>query len=175
MVGMTDIRLRFVAEKDLVSGLIEYFTGGSQWCHVEFLFDADEQKALGLSGPYVGAHASGGVEAYDDSYYVGGNTIIRARAYSIPMNDDQYRTITSFIKTRIGTKYDFKDILGLMLHQSWHEDNATICSAFLIAALWSGGVRLLNILPQFQYKTTPEMAHLSPLLIGRELSSYSIG
>jgi hypothetical protein len=163
---MAKIQIRFLSQKDFISTVIEFVEGGSEFCHVEFVFSKDEQTALGIAGPYVGSHSDAGIQAYNDSYYVGGKTITRERNYSLSVTDEQYVTITSFIKSRIGAEYDFQDILGIMLHKDWHTANRFICSAFVIAALWAGGVQMLNVLPGYQYKVTPESAHLSSLLIG---------
>jgi hypothetical protein len=169
------IKLRFVAEKDGISKLIQYFEGGSDFCHCGFYFDADEQAELGFDGPYAESHDTHGVGIYKDSFYVGGNTVTRQRIYGLEVQDDQYDTIVAGIKARLGAPYDFEDIAGRLFHKDWHNEKGFDCSAFLIAMLWLGGVKLLNIDPIFQYKTTPEMAHLSNLLIGNLLPHYSIG
>ena len=169
------IKSRFVAERDLVSKIIQFVEGGSQVCHCGFSFDANEQAALGLKGPYLEAHDTRGVAVYDDAFYTGSNTVVFQRVYGIPVTDEQYALITSNAIKRIGSPYDFKDIFGIWLHQPWHQENGFECAAFLTAMQWLGGVQLLNVEPDYQYKITPEMARLSNLYIGRLLHEYNVG
>lgn len=170
---MLRIGIRFVSEKGIEAKLIEFFEGGSQFCHVEFVFrDKATQELLGIDKPYVGAHAKGGVAAYDDSYYVGGNTITRFREYELDVTEEQFADLITFIKKRFGRPYDFLDIFGIMLHRPWHESNDFICSAFVAAALYHIAIYALNVRGGFLYKITPEILHLSPIWRGRLVKMY---
>jgi hypothetical protein len=169
------IKSRFVAERDWVSKAIQFVEGGSLICHCGFVFDAEEQAALNIKGPYIESHDTHGVGVYDDAFYVGGNTVTWQRVYGNEVTDDQYAVMTSGMKSRFGAPYDFKDIFGRLLHKEWHNDKGFDCSAFHVAMMWLGGLQLLNVLPEFQYKVTPEMDHLSSLFIGKQLPQYSIG
>jgi len=150
------IKLRFVTETDVISGAVSWFQGGSLWSHVEFVLP---------DGTFLGARAVGGIKirAVD---YIKPSKIKRQRVYAIPVDDATEEAILTFAHSQIGKSYDFSTILGIAAHTSWHNSDEWICSEFVTACCLKGGLSLLNVEPDFVYKVTPEMVHLSPALIG---------
>ena len=74
----------------------------------------------------------------------------------------------SFACGKIGTPYNFEDIAGLFLHdREMAGRDRLICSMFALECAMAGGLEMLNVLSGYQQLVTPEMLHLSPLLIGR--------
>ena len=153
---MGNLKLRFVTETGLISNAVTWFEGGSLWSHVEFVLP---------DGTFLGARAMGGI-AIRASDYIKPKHIERQRIYSIPVADDVLESILTFANSQVGKSYDFTDILGIMTHTSLHNSNDWICSEFVTASCLQAGLRLLNVEPEFVYKITPEMVHLSPVLSG---------
>lgn len=150
------LKLRFVTEIDIVSEAVTWFEGGSLWSHVEFVLP---------DGTFLGARASGGIQIRAANYILP-KQIKRQREYAIPVDDDVLETILNFAKSQIGKSYDFTDIIGIATHTSLHNSNDWICSEFVTASCLKGGLVLINVEPEFVYKVTPEMVHLSPILAG---------
>ena len=157
---MAILKLRFVTETDIISQSVAWFQGGSLWSHVEFILP---------DGTFLGARASGGIQIRAADY-IKPNKIKRQREYAIPISEDSLESILSFGLSQIGKSYDFTDILGIAAHTSWHNSNEWICSEFVTACCLKGGLILLNVEPEFVFKITPEMVHLSPILAGYKIS-----
>ncbi len=152
-VPTTQLTLRFIAERDLISAAIREVTF-SEWSHVELLTPENT---------WLGAHADGGIAVRHFDYA----NPDRERRYSLPVTVDQLERILAYARSQIGTRYNFEDIAGLLLHRNLTQNNRQICSMFVFEALWQGGLRMLNVLPGFSNLVTPETLHLSPLLIGQ--------
>lgn len=155
---MAYIKIRFITDENIISKMIEIDTF-SEWSHVEFIL---------ADGTYLGARASGGVEIRPANYC----KPILERRYSIPCTDEAYEKIISFATSKIGTSYNFLDIIGLFLHADLTSAGKEICSMFVIQAMIAGGIQMLNVLPKYTNLITPEMLHLSSLLIGNCYYSY---
>jgi hypothetical protein len=146
-------KIRFINSPGLVSGAINWVTN-SLWDHAEIITE---------SGSYIGAHAGSGIEDRPADYCIP----IRERRYSIPCTQDQLDRAMSYARSKIGTPYDYKDIVGLLFHdRRLNSSSREICSAFTFDAAWAGGIMMLNCLPEFEYLITPETLHLSSCLIG---------
>lgn len=146
--------LRFIKSAGIVSDAITWETN-SLWDHVELITP---------SGTYIGARANGGVEERPADYC----TPVRERRYSIPCSPSDSIRILTWAKSKVGTKYNFLDILGLAVHnRKFNDPTRDICSQFVIQAGTQAAIWLLNVQPDFDYLITPETLHLSPLLIGR--------
>lgn len=155
---MAVIRIRFVASKGFVGSAIRWVTN-SLFQHVEFGTP---------EGNWIGAHSDGGIQerwanyAVEDLQYV----------YEIPCTDSQLHTLMAWARSKIGTKYNLLDILGLLIkNRTLHTPNRFICSQFCTEGLLMifGAGRVLNVLPEYAYLVTPETLHLSPLLVGRRV------
>ena len=81
--------------------------------------------------------------------------------------------IMAWARSKVGTPYDFEDIVGLLFHHNLSTKGRMICSMFVYLAALQGGIEMLNVLPQYANLVTPDPLHLSPLLIGK--SYYSKG
>lgn len=148
--------LRFIATKGLISDDIKFVEGISFIDHVECLNRTGDR--------WIGAHAGLGVQALPLDW---AKDIIWERQYSLPLTDEEFDLIQSFLESKINTKYDYEGILGILFHDRKWDDSARLdCSALQYAALWTGGVMALNVLPEFAHLVTPETLHLSSLLIG---------
>jgi hypothetical protein len=149
---MAEFRIRFITESDPISDLIRFVTF-SEWSHVEIITE---------TGTYIGAHADGGIEERAADYCKPNHE----RRYAIPVTDEQYATMMAYARSKIGTPYNFKDIVGLMLHHRMTEVKRSICSQFVEDVGVSAKFLFLNVEPDFDYLITPETLHLSPKLIG---------
>ena|ERR1700757_1234431 len=150
---MAKLTVRFVNSPGFVSEVIDWTTN-SLWDHAE----------LGTpEGTWIAAHAGKGVQELPANYM----TPSRERRYEIPCTDEQLETILKFAKSKIGTPYDYEDIIGLFLHdRKLNSNSREICSAFVFDCTSAGNLWMLNVLPGYTYLVTPEMLHLSSLLIG---------
>ena len=152
---MSDLTIRFIFEPDFVSRLIGWETN-SLWCHTEAL-SRDGQS-------WIGAHAGTGVDARTLDWC----KPTRERVYAIPVMDRAADAAYSWLEGKIGTPYNYTDILGLALHaRIGVTDHEVICSALMLSFMRQSGLEPLNCLPQYSALITPETLHLSPLFIGR--------
>lgn len=152
---MPNLVIRFIDESDIVSRLITWTTN-SLWCHVEVLSRQENG--------WTGAHSGSGVEHRPLDWC---KSICRERRYAIPVTIQQYYAAHDWLESKIGTPYDYKDILGLSLHKRVWSGNRVICSALMLQFMQEAGLEPLNCLPEFSALITPETLHLSPLFIGR--------
>lgn len=156
---MAKFTIRFINSDDLVGHLIDWTTN-SLWDHAEIATEA---------GTYIGAHAVSGIEERP----AGWCKPSRERRYAIPCTDEQLAKIMAFARSKIGTPYNYRDIIGLFLHDRGINSNSrAICSEFVFQAAVAGGLWLLNVLPDYSHLVTPETLHLSPLLIGHCTYSF---
>lgn len=152
---MPALVVRFIFERDFVSKLIGWQTD-SLWCHTEAL-SRDGQS-------WIGAHARTGVEARKLDWC----TPARERRYSIPVTPHQYETAMAWLEAKIGTPYNYGDILGLVLHnRQGASEHEIICSALMTLFLMRAGQTPLNCLEGYAYLITPETLHLSPTFVGK--------
>jgi hypothetical protein len=152
------LTIRFVNEPGIVSRLITFGTN-SLWCHTESL------SRNGQS--WIGAHAKTGVEARPLDWC----KPIREAIYSVPVTAKQYEAAMGWLEAKIGTPYDYADIVGLSIHRRIFGKDRLICSALMTEYMMAGGLKPLNVLEQYAYLITPETLHLSPLFIGRKVLS----
>lgn len=153
--------IRFITSADFVSDAIRAVTF-SEWSHVEMLDP--------LSNEWIGAHDDGGVQSRAFDYC----KVSRERRYDVPLFDSRETTALIYARSKIGTKYDFVDIAGLLLHHDLTTKGRAICSTFVFDVLNQGGWQMLNVLPNYENLVTPESLHLSPYLIGRCVYSYPL-
>jgi hypothetical protein len=113
-------------------------------------------------GTYIGAHAHDGVQERPADYC----KPIWERRYAIPCLKTQAIGIVQDARARIGEKYDVGDIAGLAIQHDLHTIGRTQCAEFVFDIAFKRGVMMLNVLPERDFLITPEMYHLSPLLIG---------
>jgi hypothetical protein len=118
------IRLRFVTAHDLVSDAIR-FAEDFAYSHVE---------AATPWGTYLGAHADGGVRDRPSDYDKG------------QFSAEKFVTVTdapsaleapfyAFLKSKIGTPYDYEAIFGFASRLDLHQTAHVICSALQAIAL----------------------------------------
>jgi len=153
---MSSIRIRFVAGADFVGWAIRRITG-SLFQHVEFGTP---------EGTWIGAHDDGGIQERAANYAVE----TREYVYEIPCTQEQQDALLSWARARIGTKYNFLDIVGLMFqNRTLTNPHRLICSQFCTDGLLHvfGAARVLNVLGSWTYRITPETLHLSPIFVGR--------
>ena len=149
------VRLRFVQGKGLVSSAIARVTG-SLFSHVEFGTP---------EGTWIGAHIEDGIRERSADYCVEA----REYVYEIPCTDAQERKALSWMRSKIGTRYNTLDIVGLLFqHRSMQTPGRMICSQFCTAGLLEifGPTQVLNVQAQWAYRITPETLHLSPIFVG---------
>lgn len=152
---MANLTIRFIFEPDFVSRLIGWETN-SLWCHTEAL-SRDGQS-------WIGAHAGTGVQVRPLDYC----KPTRERRYAIPVHERAADAAYAWLDGKIGTPYNYTDILGLALHaRIGITDHEVICSALMLQFMQQSGLEPLNCLPQYAALITPETLHLSPLFIGR--------
>lgn len=151
---MRYFRLRFITEAGMEPSLIRFFSrSGSGFSHVDIV-EPD--------GTFLGAR-SDGVKIRPANY----TETSLERWYAIPFEDTVYHKMMDFAHAQLGKAYDFIDIFGLAgQNRDWHDPEKWICSELAAASMLAGGVLPLNVEPDLVYMITPEMLHLSPLLIG---------
>lgn len=153
------IRVRFVAGPGFVGAAIRRLTG-SLFQHVEFGTP---------DGTWIGAHDDGGIQERAADYAV----YTREYVYEIPCTQAQQDSLLAWARSKIGTKYNFLDILGLLIqNRTLHSPNRFICSQFCAEGLLLifGAPKVLNTLAEYDYRITPETLHLSPIFVGRRVS-----
>ena len=157
---MAYFKIRFINNPGIVSKLIDWQTN-SLWDHVEIETE---------TGTYIGAHSDGGVQERPADYC----KPTRERRYSIPCTQVQLDRSMCYARSKVGTtNYDFADIVGLMLHNRHLQGkDRDICSEFVLATAFKGNINMLNVQEGYTYLVTPEMLHLSPLLIGNCTYTY---
>ena len=157
---MALFRIRFITERGFIPWAIRRATF-SEFSHAEIV--SEDQRS------YIGAHAGGGVLIRSLDYCKPS----LERRYAIPCTDAQLAKIMAWARSKVGTPYDFEDIVGLLFHHNLSTKGRMICSMFVYLAALQGGIEMLNVLPQYANLVTPDTLHLSPLLIGK--SYYSRG
>ena len=150
------IRIRFIRGTGFVSDVIAHLTG-SLFSHVEFGTP---------EGTWIGAHIGGGIQERPANYCKPAREYI----YEIPCTAKQQTDALTWMRGQIGTKYNVRDIVGLALQvRSLRSPHEYICSQFCCDGLlrFFGAAAVLNVLPEWVYRITPETLHLSPILVGR--------
>lgn len=157
--------LRFMATKGFVSNAIKFVEGTVAY--------ADHVEAKNRAGDgWIGAHAGVGVKDMPLDW-TPQSEIVWERQYELHLTDEQYELAMGFLESKIGTPYDYADILGILFHDQNIEDPRRImCSCLQYEALCTGGVMMLNVLKELAHLVTPETLHLSPLLIGNCTYSF---
>ena len=156
---MALFRIRFITERDFVSWAIRRVTF-SEFSHVEIVSEDGRS--------YIGAHSDGGVQERPADYCLPSFE----RRYAIPCSDAQLEKIMAYARSKIGTPYNFLDIVGLLFHRNLTTKGRVICSMFVYLAALEGGIQMLNVLPEYANLVTPDSLHLSPLLVGRSYSAW---
>jgi len=148
--------IRFVDDPDWVSRAITWTTN-SLWCHVETL----NRDGTG----WTGAHAGTGVNTRALDWC----KPFRERRYALPVSPLRYAAAHTWLESQAGVKYNYRDILGLLIHKRAWSPQRVICSQLMIEFMQHAGLQPLNVLPNFDALITPEILHLSPLFIGRSI------
>lgn len=152
------IIVRFIATDGFVGAAIRKVTG-SLFQHVEFGTEA---------GTWIGAHIGDGIQERPANYC----NPTREYVYEIPCSLWKQRKLENWARSKIGTKYNTKDILGLMFQaRSVQSAGKLICSQFCTDGLLEifGASMVLNVLLEWTYRITPEILHLSPIFVGRRV------
>lgn len=158
---MSSIRVRFISDHKIGSSIIQWFSN-SKFSHCEF----------GLKdGTWLGARIKGGVQDRAADYCNPTTEYI----YDIPCTTVQYKKFLSIIKKAIGTKYAWKNIIGIAIrNKRIRSVNGFICSQFLIEVLTKvlGENKVLNSSLLYDGFLTPEEANLSPIFVGTLISKH---
>lgn len=156
---MSALVIRFIDTPGFVSSAITWVTS-SLWDHTE---------ALSRDGKsWIGAHAGTGVQARPLDWC----KPTREARYAIPVPDVDWNKAHTWLESKIGTPYDYKDIVGILLKRRIWSGNRVICSALMTQFMQQAGLEPLNILPEYDALVTPETLHLSPLFIGRGIPTH---
>ena len=159
---MNTLVIRFINSKGLISRLITGETF-SLMDHCEML-SRDGQS-------WIGAHAWTGIEARPLNWADKG--LIWERRYALEVKRERYDVAHAYMDACIGIKYDYRGILGMMLRRrKMYSTDRMDCSQFMCNWLMAAGLQPLNVLPEFTWMVTPEMLHLSPILIGKCFYRY---
>ena len=146
--------VRFVANHTFLSWSIRRLTG-SLFSHVE----------LGTpEGTWIGALADG-IKERPAQYC----NPFREYVYHIPCTAQEQASFLTTARAAIGTPYNKLDIVGLALGlRNVVGKTGEICSWFCVEELIDtfGTARVLNVLPGWEYRVTPETLHLSPIFVG---------
>ena len=154
LLSQPHILLRFVDAPGFITSAIDWEEDGL-WPHVE---------AGTPQGTWIGAHAGSGVQERPSNYC----SPKRERRYAIPCTEQQANDFLVNCRAAIGTPYNYQDIAGILFHlRSLTARHRLICSQFMMRETWKVGIKMLNVLPGYDYLVTPETLHLSPILIDR--------
>ena len=153
---MAAITIRFVDAADWITAGINWETN-SLWPHVEF---GTPQNT------WIGAHFNGGWQERPFDYCLPRREAI----YDIPCALDVQVEHLARIRAQVGVlKYNRLAILGMLIrNRKLTSIHSVICSQGVsdeALILW-GPHQYLNVLPGFTHLVTPEMVHLSPVLVG---------
>jgi uncharacterized protein YycO len=135
---------------------------GSLFSHVEFGTP---------EGTWIGAHIEDGIQERASDYC----SPTREYVYEIPVTLEQQTEALAWMRSKIGTKYNTLDIVGLALQaRSMRSPNNYICSQFCTDGLLHvfGPSKVLNVENAWTYRITPETLHLSPLFVGRLVKKH---
>jgi hypothetical protein len=149
------IRVRFIENRSLLSKGIAKWTG-SLFSHCEFGTP---------QGTWIGALSHGGIQERPADYC----RPSREYYYEVPCSDAREADLLWWARGKIGTKYNTKDILGLLLQaRGLNSPSRMICSEFVVDGLLYvlSPSYVLNVSGDWTYRITPEEAHLSPLFVG---------
>jgi|SRR5579863_2365897 len=153
---MAEFVIRFITDHSFISEGIRLFSRAPFASHVEIVLD---------NGYFLGAHLKGGVQVRPPDYC----QPTWERWYALPVTPEQLDKIMAFAHAQVGKPYDLRDIEGMVVERNWHSTENWICSELVAAAAEAGGTFMLNVEPEFTYRITPTMLHLSPLLIGHSV------
>jgi hypothetical protein len=155
---MPAIVIRFIRTPGFVTSAICRVTN-SLFDHCEFGVVEDGK----LTG-WLGAHAGAGVQLMPVDYCQPSFE----RRYSIPVTEVRYAAWKKYAFSMIGTRYDYLDILGILVRaRGLKSPHRVICSQFCMAGLDAASIYPLNVLLGYDHLVTPEMLHLSPIFRGR--------
>src|SRR5690348_13045734 len=98
---MASIRIRFIRTAGLLATLTAWYTG-SLFSHVEFGTDR---------ATWIGARLIGGVQERAADYC----KPVVEYIYDVPCTDEQLADHLTWMRSQIGIKYDWTDIIGLAL------------------------------------------------------------
>ena len=153
MPNMPYVTVRFIANRTFLSWSIRRLTG-SLFSHVE----------LGTpEGTWIGALADG-IKERPANYC----NPFREYVYHIPCTAQEQAYLLSTARAAIGTPYNKMDIVGLALGlRNVVGKKGEICSWFGVGELIDtfGASRVLNVLPGWEHRITPETLHLSPIFV----------
>jgi hypothetical protein len=158
---VASIRIRFITTDGFVSASIRKVTG-SLFSHVEFGTP---------EGTWIGAHIGDGIQERAADYCKPTMEYV----YEIPCAEDVQRNALAWARSKIGTKYNTADIIGLMLQaRKLTSPHDLICSQFCCEGLLHifGASRVLNVLENWDYRITPETLHLSPIFVGHRVKTF---
>lgn len=154
---MSKLVIRFVNSDGFIGKSIDWTTNS--------LFDHVEARSI--TGGWIGAHNKGGIQDRPVNYM----NPSREYIYGLPVSETDYNIAQSYAQSMIGTKYNFEDIFGLLVHdRRYTNPHSLICSQFMINYLFKASLQPLNVLPDFTYLISPETLHLSPIFIGNLIS-----
>jgi hypothetical protein len=148
---MAEIKIRFITQSGFVSAMIRKTTF-SEFSHTEIELQ---------DGTFLGAHAGSGIQIRPADYC----KPTFERRYSLRCTDAQLATGMTFARSKIGIRYDYKDIIGLFFHTKMGSPSKFICSEFVCDVLINMGIYPLNVLPKYSYLVTPDTLHLSPIFL----------
>jgi len=126
------ITLQFVQGNDWQGQLIEWFSHGADYCHVDTVMP--DGKLLGARSDNVGG-AEPGVQLRDPSY-VGEAKTLRV---DLSVTADQMAKYFSFLSAQLGKPYDMEGILAFISGRDWHQTDSWFCSELVAAGLEACG------------------------------------
>jgi hypothetical protein len=143
--------VRFIKGVGIASDIIAAETN-SQWDHVELI----TRQWTYLGAQSRGFHDPGGVLERPADYC----QTVRERWYARECTANQEARIYGWARSKIGTGYNYSDILGLYFHnRSLNNPFEDICSQFVLEAV-TQGEWIANVLPSYDHLITPETLHL---------------
>jgi hypothetical protein len=119
------LRWRIISDNSSISRAIQFVSRGDV-CHIGFI-SRDGRFELG-------ARSDGGVQ------YRPLDKAKREYRFEAEVEDEKFWNGWGWLDEQVGKKYDYGDILSIMLNRDWHDTSRWICSELWIDAMEQFGL-----------------------------------
>ncbi len=145
------ITIRCIAESNIESGLIRYWTW-DKYSHVEFV----------LPEGYLGSRLSGGIQIRPFDYI----KVSLEAILTLTLPTEAEDKILSWAKDQIGESYGWKDVVDEAVHEDILKPSSMDCSHFVSKALSMGGIMVTR--KRFFQNTPADVYNCTGLMLAKE-------
>jgi hypothetical protein len=129
---MPEPHLQFVAERDIGSAVIGWFSAG-HLSHVDAVLP--DETLFGARSDRVGGRPRG-TWARPPGYL----RFSRRALATVPASAEQYALWREFLAAQTGKPYDWRAIFGFVVNRDWRQEDSWICSELQARALEFAGI-----------------------------------